>query len=40
MHSCFFDVLHDAANHNFFSIADRVNVDLYGIIQKTVKQDG
>ena len=40
MHTGFFDVFHNAADHDVLSITDRINVDFHRIIQKTVEQDG
>ena len=38
MHACLLDVLHDASNQHIFAITDRIDIDLDGIIEESIKQ--
>ena len=38
MHARLLDVLHDAADHDVGPVAYRVDIDLDGIVEKTVEQ--
>ena len=39
MHPRLFDMLHDAADDDFFSIRKRVNIDFHSIIEEVVEQN-
>jgi hypothetical protein len=39
VHPCLFDVLHDAHHDNILAIADRIDIDFGGVLEKAVDQD-
>ena len=38
MHACLLNMLHDAADHYLSAVADGINVDFDGIVQKAIQQ--